>query len=172
MNTLRHAITAALAISALTLANAPAVASTAPPEGPPDYTVEFPAGLACSNFGLRLEGWAGTGQYRELKDRNGYLRLAFAGTGEAWRLTNMLNGKSIATRNNGASALIQVYQADGSVKVDARGHSLIIWFPSDLPPGPSSTLLSGQLVYSLSPAGQGSLGSMKGNATDVCVALS
>ena len=161
-------------ITALVLSTAPAFASptSAPvPADPPDYAVEFPAGWACSNFGLRLEGWSGKGQFRELKDKNGYTRLAFAGQGDAWRLTNLLNGKSISTRNNGASALYKTYLADGSTKVSVRGHALIVWYPTDLPPGPWTSLHSGQLEYQLSPSGQGSLVSMKGHSTDVCTAL-
>ena len=162
----RLALLAALALSA-----GPVLANPNLPSGAPDYAIEFPAGWACSNFGLRLEGWAGKGQYRDLKDRNGYTRLAFAGTGEAWRLTNMLNGKSMSTQNNGASAFYQIYQADGSVKAEVHGHLLLIWYPTDLPAGPSASLHSGFTSYQLSPAGQGTLLAKKGHSTDLCVAL-
>ena len=150
----------------------PLLATAALPADPPDSTLVFQAGLACSNFDLKLDTWDGKLNEKQLKDRNGYLRVLLAGTGSAWRLTNQSNGKSISTRNVGASALIQVYRADGSINATIRGHSLFIWFPSDLPPGPSTTLLSGQVVYSLSPAGVGNLVSVNGNSTDVCTALS
>lgn len=146
-------------------------ASTALAADPPDFTIEFPTGLACSNFDLRVELWEGKGKSRELKDKNGYTRSLFAGTGSAFRLTNLLNNKSISTNNNGASQLVETHQADGTAVITARGHALIIWFPTDLPPGPWTSLLSGHLVYSLSPVGVGSLLSMNGNSTDVCAAL-
>ena len=147
------------------------IGGTAWAADPPDLTLEFPAGLACSNFTLRVELWEGKGKTRELKDKNGYTRSLFAGTGSAFRLTNLLNSKSISTKNNGASALVETYQADGTVVITTRGHVLIIWFPSDLPPGPWTSLHSGHLVYSLSPVGVGTLQSMNGNSTDVCTAL-
>ena len=150
----------------------PLAATAALPADPPDSTLVFQAGLACSNFDLKVDTWDGKLNEKQLKDRNGYLRILLAGTGAAWRLTNMSSGKTLSTQNKGASALIQVYLADGSVNATIRGHSLIIWFPSDLPPGPSTTLHSGQVVYSLSPAGVGTLVSVNGNTADVCTALS
>lgn len=159
-------------LGALALVACSAFADAPTPTGLPDYAIEFAAGWACSNFALKVEGWSGKGQYRELKDKNGYLRVAFAGTGDAWRLTNMLSGKSMSTMNNGASALLQTYQADGSMKNEIRGHALVIWYPTDLPPGPSASLVSGHVSYLLSAGGQGSMGLMQGNITDVCTALS
>jgi hypothetical protein len=138
---------------------------------PPDETIDLPPGIACSNFALRVELWEGKGRTRELKDKNGYTRSLFAGTGSAFRLTNLLNGKSISTNNNGSSGLVETYEADGTVVITMRGHALIIWFPTDNPPGPWTSLLSGHLVYSQSPDGVGSLLSMNGNATDVCTEL-
>ncbi len=138
---------------------------------PPDIAVEFPAGLACSNFGLRVEIWEGKGRVRELKDKNGAVRSLFAGTGGAFRLTNLLNSKSMSTRSNGASALTETRLVDGTTTVTVRGHLLLIWFPSDLPPGPWTSLHEGHTVYSLSPYSVGTLQSMNGNSTDVCSAL-
>ena len=49
---------------------------------------------------------------------------------------------------------------------------LLVWFPSDIPAGPWTILNSGRAVFSLSPAGVGTLGSVAGDSTDVCAALS
>ena len=158
--------------AACVIATSAAIGAPAWAADPPDFTVEFPAGLACSSFALRLELWECKGQFRELKDKNGYLRALFAGTGNAFRLTNPTNNKSISAPASGASQLIQTYLADGSQVYTNRGHVLLIWFPSDIPAGPWTVLNSGRVVFSLSPAGVGTLKSMTGDSTDVCAALS
>lgn len=161
----RFAAAAAMALSA-------AITAPAWAADPPDITVEFPAGAACSSFGLRVELWEGKGQLRQVKDRNGVLRALSAGTGYAFRLSNPNNNKSISTPNNGASQMVQTYLADGTQVYTTRGHMLLIWFPTDIPAGPWTILNSGRVVFSLSPAGVGTLGSVTGNTTDVCAALS
>lgn len=170
MARIRTQLQTALAATCLGLACA-AQAGTAPPDGPPTYTVAFPAGLACANFGVRLEDWGGHLNDHVLKDRDGLSRSRVAGLGGAWRLTNLSNGKSVATRNKGATALTVSNPADGSQTVTVSGHLLLIWFPTDLPAGPWTRLHSGQVVYGLSATYQGTLISTKGSTTDVCAAL-
>ena len=97
----------------------------------------------------------------------------FSGLGAAFRLTNLNNGKSLATRNNGASAVVEFNPTDNSIKQTINGHALVVWFPTDVPAGPWTKLNSGKVVFSVSlGTGQGTLISMKGNSTDVCAALS
>jgi hypothetical protein len=161
-----------LAAACLTMATA-AIAGPAPPDGPPSETVDFPTGIACAGFPLRVEVWFGNLNEHILKDKNGLVQRAmYSGLGAAFRLTNLSNGKSLATRNNGASALVEFNPADGSIKQTINGHALLVWFPTDLPAGPWTKLNSGKVVFSISTAtGQGTLSSMKGNSTDVCAAL-
>ncbi len=163
---LRRLVTTSLAAASL------AIGSAAMAADPPDFSIEFPAGVACSNFALKVDLWEGKGRVRELKDKNGNLRSLFAGTGSAFRFTNTLNSKSTSTRNNGASSMTTTYTLDGSQKIDIHGHVLIIWFPSDIPAGPFTSYHIGHLVYNLSPVGVGTLVSMDGNSTDICAALS
>jgi hypothetical protein len=54
-----------------------------------DFTLDFPAGLACA-FELRIDGSGGNQVYREFLDRNGNLvRSLSAGTGSALTFTNV-----------------------------------------------------------------------------------
>lgn len=168
-NTLRPLQCSLLAALALTTSSAFANPNVA--AGTPNQSFELPAGYACANFPLKVETWDGKGEYREVKSRNGYTRFAFAGTGAAWRLTNLGSGKSMTTQNNGASALIQINEVDGSVKYKIQGHSLLIWFPTDMPKGPSTTLNSGQVSFHVDAIGTGSMLSTEGKTTDVCATL-
>jgi CheY-like chemotaxis protein len=89
-------------------------ATAADPPGPPDFTLEFAAGVACSGFDLRIEGWGGKGHLREFTDKNGnVVRSLDAGTGFALRFTNLLNSATFSTKSNGAVAQKR-YNADGS----------------------------------------------------------
>ncbi len=163
---LRRLATTCLATASLAIGTAAMAAD------PPDFSIEFPAGVACSNFALKLDIWEGKGRVRELRDKHGNLRSLFAGTGAAFLMTNTSTGKSTSTKVNGASAMTTTYTLDGSQKIDIHGHVLIIWFPSDIPAGPFTSYHIGHLVYNLSPVGVGTLVAMNGNSTDICAALS
>lgn len=67
----RHFSACLLAAVAALVIHSPAVAARDATElGPPDLTSEFPAGMACSDFGLRLEVWEGRGKTKDLRDRS------------------------------------------------------------------------------------------------------
>jgi hypothetical protein len=55
--------------------------------GPPDFVITFPSGLACNGFDLQIEGWDGKQHSKEFKDKNGFVRALSAGTGAALRYT-------------------------------------------------------------------------------------
>lgn len=162
-----------LAAACLSMVTA-TIAGPAPPEGPPSEVIDFPVGVACAGFPLRVEVWSGNLNERVLKDKNGFVqRVMFSGLGAAFLLTNLNSGKSLATRNNGASALVEFNPSDNSIKETVNGHLLMVWSPTDMPAGPWTKLNSGKVVYSVSlGTEQGTLISMRGNATDVCAALS
>ena len=53
------------------------------------------------------------------------------------------------------------------------GHLVLIMFPSDVPAGPSTTLYVGRVVFDVDNAtGVFTLREARGNATDLCAALS
>ena len=150
-------------------------ASAGPPPtatGEPDFSVEFPAGWACSNFGVKIDIWEGGAVVRQVKDRNGVVRALLAGTGNTFRYTNMLTGKTTSTRAGGASQISTSYAVDGTQKVTTNGHVLVVWFPSDIPAGPSTNYYTGRFVYTLSPDYVGTMQSHSGNSRDICTELS
>jgi hypothetical protein len=65
-----------------------------------------------------------------------------------------------------------VFNADGSRTVTLTGHNLLILFPTDVPPGPSTTLYVGRVVFTVDAGGVFTLESTSGRATDICAALS
>ena len=60
---------------------------------------------------------------------------------------------------------------DGGFTSMVMGHNVIIFFPTDIPPGPSTTLYVGRVTYSVDPSGVWTLLSTAGNATDLCAEL-
>jgi hypothetical protein len=137
----------------------------------PEFTLVLPAGIACE-FELQLDVSGGKLHFREFKDPHGGLvRTLFAGKGFAFRFTNTATGTTLETRSNGIAAHA-TYNADGSFTQTDTGHTLIVFFPTDSPPGPSTTLITGRLVFTVDALGVGTLISLSGKETDVCAALS
>jgi hypothetical protein len=138
---------------------------------PPDFTIDFPAGLAC-NFDLRIEGFGGNRHLKEFKDENGNLvRSLEAGTGSALRFTNLTTGETFSTKSNGAVAHKR-YNPDGSYTETDTGHNVLILFPTDVPAGPSTTLIVGRVVFTVDTNQVFTLLDVSGRTTDICAVLS
>jgi hypothetical protein len=152
------ALTAALAVSA------DAVAA--------EHDVVFPAGVACE-FELALDLVGGDKRVeRTFVDANGNpVRMLLAGVGSQLTFTNLSNDATIALPANGAVTQT-VFNADGSQTVTATGHNVLILFPTDVPPGPSTTLYVGRVVFRVDAEGVFTLESTSGTARDICAALS
>ena len=147
-------------------------ATAADPTGPPDFTSDFAAGLACNDFDLRIEGWGGNRHFKEFTDKNGnVVRSLDAGTGSALRFTNLSNGKTFSTKSNGSVAHRR-YNSDGSYTETDTGHNVLILFPTDVPAGPSTTLIVGRVVFTVDSAFNFTVQSISGKTTDICAALS
>jgi hypothetical protein len=145
-----------------------------PSVGVADPVIEdYPAGLACPDFDLRIEiAGAPRGTSKEFYDNNGNLvRFHAAGRGNSLTFINLNTGASLPLKMNGYSVTV-VYNSDGSLRAKSLGHVVLIMFPTDIPAGPSTTLYVGQLVYSVDPAGVWTLESSRGNSTDICTELS
>jgi hypothetical protein len=141
------------------------------PAGAADFSLDFPAGLACS-FELRIDGTGGNQVYREFVDRNGVLvRSITAGTGSALTFTNVGTGAALSTRSNGAVTHIS-YNPDGSATYVTTGHNVLILFPTDIPAGPTTTLYVGRVVFTADRFFNFNLLGHSGTATDICAGLS
>lgn len=136
-----------------------------------DY-YEFPAGLACNDFSLGIDTSGGNQQVKEFKDADGnVVRTLSTGTGSALKFTNLDTGKTYSTKSNGANTQTR-YNADSSTTVTATGHNLLIMFPTDIPPGPSTRIIVGRLVYSVSTDDVFSIQTITGKTSDICEILS
>lgn len=140
----------------------------------PDFTFILPAGLACNNFDLQIEGWSGKQQVREVKDKKGIVRTISAGTGSVLRYTNLGTTplRTFSSKSNGAVARITA-QLDGSSTRELTGHNLVILFPTDVPAGPSTTLYDGgRVVLSIDASENFTVKEESGNKIDICAILS
>jgi hypothetical protein len=64
------------------------------------------------------------------------------------------------------------YNPDGSQTIEITGHNVLILFPTDFPPGPSTTLYVGRVVYSIDASGVYTVLEESGKKTDICAAVS
>ena len=138
----------------------------------PATIIDLPMGLACANFGLRIEVTASPNRvYREFYDKSGNIvRSISAGKGDQLTLVNQSSLARLTLKANGAVVKTLIH-ADGSQTQTATGHNLIIFFPSDNPPGPSTTLYVGRVVWTVDAIGVWTLVSTAGESTDICAEL-
>jgi hypothetical protein len=158
-------------VAALALTSALAVATAAPASAAaPDFAFRLDPGLGC-DFAL---GVAGTGDKRIMKtftDQNGnVVRLLSAGKGFELTFTNLGTGEFIELSSNGSVERTTV-NADGTRTVQVTGHNVVIFFPTDVPAGPSTTLFEGRLVYTVDAGGVFTLQTSSGPTTDICALL-
>lgn len=145
--------------------------STAMGADGPDFTVDFPAGVACAGFAVRVEGSGGNQHTREFRDAEGQLvRMITAGTKPGLTLINMSTGASLDIKSDG-SVQHTTFHSDGTQTVRSTGHTVVVWFPTDVPAGPSMTLYMGQIVFTIDSDGVGTMQSVRGTSTDICAAL-
>ena len=131
---------AAVATAALLGLAGPATASE-------PFVLDLPAGFACADFDLRIEGFGDAKRVdKEFTDKDGnVVRTLSAGTGDTLKYTNLAGGTTYQSKSNGAVNHTTL-NADGSTTSVLTGHNLVILFPSDIPPGPSTTLHTGRVV--------------------------
>jgi hypothetical protein len=130
----------------------------------------FPAGVACS-FELKVEG-DGSGVRVKREPTHGHYVAISAGTGEDLRLTNTSTGTSLTLQGNGAVQMTTRQPLpNGYTLIKLTGHNILFMYPTDTPPGPSSTLYAGQVNYSVDAQGNYTVLSSAGSKTDLCAAL-
>lgn len=156
------------AAAALGIVVAGLTAATPSVAADPDFKYELPAGQACAGFDLQI---IGIGDNRHTQEfTNG--RVIKAGRGFVLTFTNLTTDKTLALQSNG-SVEIDTPNGDGTTTVDALGHFVVILFPTDTPPGPSTTLYVGRVVYTVVNATQEfRVQTHSGTTTDICAALS
>ena len=165
-------------VAALALASAMAVATAAAASATPPVStpvadlgpIDLDPGIACT-FGLRVVGVGSKQKTKTWTDQNGNpVRVLTAGKGYDLTFTNLSNNNTLAFPSNG-SVEKKTINADGTQTVQATGHNVVILFPTDVPAGPSTTLYTGRLVYTVDGAGNFTVQSTSGRTTDICALL-
>ena len=155
---------AMIPLVALGLTAAAAPAQAIPPNDDVGPYV-FPAGQAC-DFALEYKG-TGAAFTTHTKGRV----TITAGRGYALTLTNMATGASIKTKSAGFVEIATTLR-DGTQRIEALGSNLLIFYPTDVPAGPSTTLYTGRVVYTVDADEVWTMRSTSGHAKDMCAALS
>jgi hypothetical protein len=153
-------------VAALAFASALAVGTAAPASA--QEPIVLRAGLACE-FALRIDISGGNQITKEFFDKNGNLvRVITAGRGTNLTFTNIASGETLELRSNGSVQRTTFYP-DGTATVQSTGHNVVILFLTDDPPGPSTTLYTGRLVYTVTQPGDVfTVQSASGRTTDIC----
>lgn len=163
----RRAAILTAGITMLGMSFAPSV--SAEPTDP--FSVTFPAGQACE-FELRVDGGAGNRHPKEFVDEAGNtIRIIDAGLGHALTFTNTVNDEQLSFKANGAVTQTTI-NPDGSNRIVLTGHFVVVLFPADTPPGPTTTLYVGRVVLTNTPSFISTIESESGRQTDICAALS
>ena len=135
-------------------------------------TFTYPAETACE-FELEIAVSGGDKlQSMEFRDKDGNLVRTFLG-GKGFDLvfTNGAAGDSLTLKGNG-SVMQETPNPDGTFTDVLTGHNILILFPTDDPPGPSTTLYVGRVVYTRDADFNFTLQSTSGKSVDICAALS
>lgn len=141
----------------------------APASAAPAYDITLPAGLACS-FELRVIGGEDTRVVNETTNADGTVRVITAGKGPGLTFIDTSTGAQLTLAGNG-SVKKQTFNSDESSTVVATGHNVIVLFPSDVPPGPSTILYTGRVVYSSTATNDFTILSVSGTTRDICAEL-
>ena len=154
-----------LSLTLLGATSASAAPKPAPVDPPP---LDLPAGWAC-DFALTIETH-GPQVWKEIRDDDGNLVAAYA-AGKGSVLTFIGNGETL-TLTTGGSVTHVTYHLDGSSTWVGTGHNVLVLFPTDLPAGPSTTLIVGRIVFTVDASGVYTVTDVRGTTTDICAELS
>jgi hypothetical protein len=136
--------------------------------------IPLPQGLACPDFGLTLEITSPDNRVEKtFFDKNGNpVRYLAAGKGNQLLFTNTTSGTVLSVRTGGSVEHVTLNR-DGTQTWVTTGHEVLIMFPSDQPPGPTTTLYIGRLVFTIDPSNSNftAIQSFTGKSTDICAAL-
>lgn len=137
-----------------------------------DVVIDFPAGLGCADFDLRVGLWESPHRvYREFTDKAGnVVRFLSAGQYGAMSFTNLSTNASVQLPSKGGVNQSR-WLADGTEEIVATGLSVVIWFPTDIPPGPSTIQYVGRLNYTIDPSGVWTQTNFTGKSYDICAML-
>lgn len=167
MRPLRILLAAALGVATYLALAAPAGAD--PPTREPFVSMggTIPAGIGCVDFAIDITIDVDQSTVTTFFDKDGNpIRQTITGR----LVLTVTNGTTLESRTyrlGGASHI--TFGADGSVTIVVTGNSLVVLFPSDVPPGPRTEKGSGRVVVRIDALF--TLVSRTGRVEDVCEAL-
>jgi hypothetical protein len=137
----------------------------------PTLDVQLPAGEGCE-FPLHVVS-DGDRVEKKFTDKTGkFVRIIEAGQGWQLTFTNEENGSTLVIKPNGSVRRTTNINPNGSSTVTSTGHNILIFFPTDVPTGPSTIQYVGRVVYKVDPNGVFTLRQATGKQNDICAALS
>jgi hypothetical protein len=166
MNRLRRLATATV------LASAAAIVAAQPASAQEQqFDIELPAGVGCE-FPLGINNPEGPDARRVFTDRNGNQVSLFAGRSGAVSYTNILTGETVSFNARGTRLRLTTDPTTGVQTFEFSGQVGLVLFPTDVPEGPSTTQISGQLVLTVDAEGVTEVQEQRGRQIDICAALS
>jgi hypothetical protein len=164
-------MTRSLTRTLLTIAAVAVVAMLAGVSRVAAAVIEFPAGVACS-YPLRLDiATPANRVQRTFTDKNGNpIKVLSVGKGNVLTFSNLSTGTSLILNTKG-SAGKTTFNPDGSSTFLGSGYNVVIFFPTDVPTGPSTILYVGNLIVTTDQFGTSTLQKTSGTSTDICAAL-
>jgi hypothetical protein len=159
-------------LGAIAFAGAAALVIASPAHAAPEPDVVFDAGMACPGFKLGVTITSNPHRVtRTFEDAAGNtVRIIDAGKGSDLVFVNQTTGTTVTTMANGAVSQT-LFNSDGTQTVTIEGHNVLILFPSDVPAGPTTSLYTGRVVYTMDASGITTLVSTSGTARDICAEL-
>jgi hypothetical protein len=165
---LRRAVLLTLTAAACLAAAAPAGADKPIKEPGVNLDANFPAGVACAGFPVSVHVEMDKTSSKLFFDKDGNPIRAQATGDLVLTVSNAATGESRTLNVSGATHI--TFEPD-RIELTLTGHGLLILFPTDVPPGPSTTLTTGQMTFAVTPDGVFTLLSTVGNVTDLCAEL-
>ena len=162
---------AAVAVLAAALTTGLASSASANPPTPVEAAIyNFDPGVACT-FPLTVSATSGLLRSNEFNNGpKGTVRQILVGTGVSYTFENASTGARITIKAAGSA--IHTSVVDGVQTVDLNGQNIVIFFPSDVPAGPSTTLYQGRVVYTVDLAtGISTLVSTTDKGLNICSTL-
>ncbi len=149
----------------------PQAAHAQPAEDPPPSFVDrFEAGQACE-FPLTIEGTGADLHTKEFENAEGeVVRRLTWGEGYDFTYTNEETGESVFLPS-GFGAGVEVFHEDGTMTAKLLGNFVLVLFPTDYPPGPSTTQHLGVAVLTIDQDGNTTVEHSAGKETDICALL-
>jgi hypothetical protein len=113
-----------------------------------------------------------TGQRHRTPGGSNVVRTLSAGRGSALTFFNLSTNATLSLKPNGSVTHV-TNNADGTSTWVTTGHNVLILFPTDVPPGPTTTLYVGRVTFTVdNVTAIFTLGKTSGQASDICAALS